>query len=392
MDFGLTEEQLMIRQAVREFAQEEVKPLSRVLDAKIDPKDCIDWDLVKKASDLGIRTLAIPEEWGGTGADLITRLIVQEELGAADIGFADAMREHGRHFFIMNKEQREEFLPQYLADYKYFIADAHTEPDHGTDDLMRSDDPAASIQTFAEKRGDEYIINGVKHFISHAGVAKLYIIHTRTDRKLPIKQCEAAFLVPADTAGLRLGKFMNKLGRRLLMNAEIFLDDVRVPAKYRIQEGDKGRLAAVHTAGAGGPGLIISANILGLCRCIYKESLQYTRMRIQGNKPIIQHQNIARKLSEMKVGIEACRALIWKCAWSMENNYDYDPQIWKLAKAFVNEISVKVAMYAVDIHGGLGVDKELPIEKYLRDVVSTLHGSGTPDSSLIRGAPTLYTD
>ena len=152
MDYRLSEEHLMTRTTFRDFAQKEVKPLSRELDAKIDPNECISWELVKKASDLGVRILAIPQEYGGLGADAITRLIIQEELGAADIGFADLMREHGWPFASMNKEQREEFLPKYLEDYKYFIANAHTEPDHGSDDLMGCDEPEASIQTFAEKK------------------------------------------------------------------------------------------------------------------------------------------------------------------------------------------------------------------------------------------------
>jgi alkylation response protein AidB-like acyl-CoA dehydrogenase len=380
MDFKLTEEHLMIRQTFRNFAQKEVKPLSRILDAKPDPKDCIDWNLVKKVSDLGVKVLALPEEWGGTNADIITRLIVQEELAAADIGFADLMREHGRHFAQMTKEQRDEFLPQYLADYTYFIAEAHTEPDHGTDDLTRYADPAASIQTYAEKRGDEYILNGTKHFISHAGIAKLYWIFARTDKKLHINECEAGFIVPSDTPGLTIGKFMNKMGRRLLMNAEIILEDVHVPAKYK--------LPGIPSAGA----LIICANIIGLCRCAYEETLNYARARIQGAKPIIQHQNIAVKLAEMKVKIEACRSLVWQHAWYTENNYNYDPQMYKLIKGFVNKMSVDIIHNAVDIHGGLGIDRDLPIEKYLRDVYSTLHGVGMPDTSLIRGAPTLTTD
>ena len=364
MDLRLTEAQLMTRQTFRDFAQKEVKPLSRILDAKPDPKDCIDWDLVKKTSDLGVRFLAIPEDWGGIGADIITRLIIQEELAAADIGFADMMREHGREFLIMNKKQREEFMPAYIEDYTYFIGNAHTEPNHGTDDVMGHEDPTCSIETFAEKKGDEYIINGTKQFISHAGVSKLYFIHCRTDRKLPISQCNAAFLIPVSTPGLTIGKFHNKMGRRLLINAEIILEDVHVPIEHKIEP-----LTGVDAWTAGNEEvnlttLIIAGNIVGLCRCAYEETLSYARTRIQGGKPIIQHQNVALKLAEMKVSIEACRALVWQHAWYMENKYNYDPQMWKLIKGFVNKMSVQIIHNAVDIHGGLGIDRDMPIEKY----------------------------
>lgn len=392
MDFRLTEDQLMIRRTIRDFAQNEVKPLSKILDARPDPKDCIDWDIVKKASDLGIRVLAIPEEWGGLGADAVTKLIVQEELAAADIGFADLMRGHGEQFSLMNRKQREEFLPLYLEDYKYFIAGASTEPDHGTDHLMMYDEPEASMQTYAEKRGDEYIINGVKRFISHGGIAKLYLIHARTDRKLPIKLCESTFIVTADTPGFSIGRFMNKMGRRLLINAELILEDVHVPIEHKIEEeGDRGGWVAGNEELAL-KGLILASNIIGLCRCAYEETLNYARTRIQGGKPIIQHQNVALKLAEMKIKIEACRTLVWKHAWSAEKKYEFDPQMFKLIKGFVNKMSVEIISNAVDIHGGLGIDRDLPIEKYLRDVYSTLHGLGVPDISLIRGAPTLTAD
>lgn len=386
MDLRLTEDQRMIRQTFRDFAQKEVKPLAKVLDARVDPRECIDWDLIKKASDLGIRTLAIPEEMGGLGADLITRLIVQEELGAADLGFADMMRGHGEVLLTLDERQRAQYLPLYLDDYRYFISMAHTEPDHGTDHLLICDDPAASTQTYAEKRGDMYVINGTKCFISFAGVAKLYIVHVRTDRKLPIKQCEADIIVPADTPGLSIGKYMDKLGRRLLINAEVILEDVCVPIENRVDPAKAMVDIAGHT------GFFVCANTIGACRSAYEESLDYARRRVQGGKPIIQHQHIAIKLAEMKIKIEASRALIWQIAWRKENKCDYDPQMWKLAKSFVNKMSAEIVASAVDIFGGMGVDRELGIEKYLRDIYSTLHGLGLPDVSLLRGAPTLTTD
>jgi alkylation response protein AidB-like acyl-CoA dehydrogenase len=393
MDFTLTEDQLMMRQTIREFAKKEVKPLSKELDARTNPMECISWELIKKAADLGIRLLGIPKEWGGLGADIITRLIIQEELGAADVGFADLMRDHGVHLFILGKEQRNEFLPQYLADYRYFIAHAQTEPDHGTDHLMGYDEPEASMETFAEKRGNEYIINGTKQFVSHAPIAKLYIIYARTDRKLPLSQCQSGFLVPRDTPGLTVGKAMNKLGRRLLLNGEIILEDVHVPARYKIEaRAESIKLAEIEDAKRARPALIVCANIIGLCRCCYEETLSYARTRIQGGKPIIQHVNVTIKLAEMKIAIEAARAIVWKTAWHLEKNYNYDPQMWKLVKAFINSVSIDVATKAVDIHGGLGIDRDLPIEKYLRDAFSTLHGLGTPEISLLRGAPTLHTD
>ena len=386
MDFKLTEEQLMLQRTFREFAKKEVKPLSRELDAKPDPKDCISWELVKKASDLGLRTLALPEELGGANADFLTRVIIQEELGAADMGFSDLMRGQGMEFIRLNKEQRDEFLPKYLEDYTFFFAQAHTEPNHGMDLMFRPTDAKTTVETFAEKRGDEYIVNGMKQFTSHGGIAKLYFIRARTDKKDPTKQSD--FLVPADTTGLQIGRFHDKLGRRLLLNAELFFEDMLIPSKYLVgeegeawKEGEEELLALA--------GLSIFGGILGLLRCCYEETLNYARNRIQGGKPIIQHATVALKLAKMKVQIEAARTLVWKCAWSWDNQYNYDPKLAVLLKGYINEISVDIVNKAVDIHGGLGTDKSMPIEKYLRDAYTTLHGLGTGEMAYVRGAPTL---
>lgn len=379
MDLRLSEEHLMAQQIFRDFAQKEVKPLSRILDAKTNPIECLSWDLVKKASDMGIRTLAISKELGGLGADIITRLVIQEEIGAADVGFADLMRSHGSPMMRLTKEQRDEFLPQYLADYKFFTASAGTEPDHGTDQHMGLDDPSASMQTLAEKRGDEYIINGTKQFISHGGIAKLYFVHCRTDRKLPIKQCAATLLVPSDTPGVTTGKIHNKLGRRLLINGEIVFENVRVPAKYLV------RLGWTETQEEqASPGFVAMANIVGLMRTICEETLSYAQNRVQGGKPIIQHSTVAAKLGEMEAHLLAARALLWQAAWCREQKHRYDPKMWLLTKGFVNEASLNVVNKAVDIHGGMGTDKEMPIEKYLRDVYATLHGFSSSEIGFMR--------
>lgn len=370
---------------IRDFAQKEVKPMSRILDAKKNPSECISWDLVKKASALGIRTLALPEKWGGADADLVTRMIVQEELGAADVGFADLVRDHGSRMLTLSEDQQKEFMPQYLADDTFLVAGALTEPDHGTDQFMFYEDPKLSMQTYAEKKGDEYIINGGKHFISNGTVAKLYLVHARTSRTLPIKQCETTFIIMKGTPGFTFGKAHDKLGRRLLINGELFFENVHVPARHVVPKPDPAK--AVY--GGGENGLIIYVGILGFLRCVYEETLSYARTRVQGGKPIIEHVNIAAKIGRMKVQIASARALIYQTAWAWDAKYEYDPKMHLLLKGLINEISVDIVTKASDIHGGLGTDKDLPIEKYIRDAYTTLHGLGTGEMAYVRGAPPL---
>ena len=276
MDFRETEEHKMIRRMTREFAQNEVKPVCQEYEKNPDPKDCYPWELLKKASKLGLRTLAIPVEYGGGGVtDLITQIIVCEELGMGDHGFASSMRAMLGLQAVMNalcnKEQKDEWFPKIVEDDTFLIGVAQSEPDSGTDIVLMADVPGAAIQTFAERRGDEYVINGTKHFISNGGIAKLYILHARTDRKLPLNQCRSEFLVAPDMPGFSVGKFHNKLGRRCLINAELVFEDMRVPARQLIgKEGE----AIKHAARAPFVAYLLCACTIGLLRAMHEASVE----------------------------------------------------------------------------------------------------------------------
>ena len=406
MDFRLTEVQEMTRRMVRDFAQNEVKPAALELDKKQKPEDCIPWDLLKKASKLGLRTTAIPEEWGGEGADYTTLAIILEELGAADHGFASIIRgcytESPRLVHELNPEQRDEFLPKFLKDDTFLLGLARTEPDAGTDSHFLYDAPGASIQTYAERQGDEYVINGTKHFISSGGAAKLYFLYARTDKKGPISTSMSVLLVPSDTPGFTIGRYHNKFGRRLLPNAELVFQNARIPARYLI--GKAGEAWGSEGEGGGGPqkdwtkgpgapppfGLLGAAVNLGTVRACYEEALNYCRQRIQGGKPVIEQQHVAIDLARMKVQIAAAEALLFKTCWSWETRIDYDPKMGILFKAYVDEIGLSIASKAIGLFGGMGTgDDDFPIQKYLRDVYTFLHGFSTTEVALLIGAPTV---
>lgn len=390
MDLRLTEDQLMTRRMVREFAQKEVKPLSRELDRKMKPEECFSWELVKKASQLGLRMLTLPAEYGGVGADLLTLAIVLEELGAADLGFASMFGQHAKYVdalaTLCSKEQKDEFIPDFVKDDTYFLASCITEPNAGTDSQLPYDAPGVAMQTFAERKGDEYIINGTKHFISNGGIAKLYLVYARTNRELGITKSMSTFLVPYGTSGFSVARYHDKLGRRLLMNAELVFEDVCVPARYLVgREGEAWQRWHGQTPGINNT----IACLLGGIRACYEEALEYAKTRVQGGKPIIEHPTIGVKLADMRVKIEASRALLWKNIWNWESHSDeYDPKMNYLTKAFVNEVALSVINQTVDIFGGMATDKALPIEKYLRDIYTILHAYGNPSMNLIKGMPT----
>jgi len=388
MDFRETEEQTMLRQMVRKFAQNEVKPVSAEYDKKTEPKDCFPWELLKKASKLGLRTLSIPTEYGGGGVqDLLSHIIVMEELGAGDNGFASCIRSviglAAAMDILCNQEQKDEFFPKIVKDDTFVIGMGVTEPNSGTDNELMADVPAGAMQTFAEKKGDDYVINGNKQFISNGGIAKLYLLHTRSDRKLPLNQCKSVFLVPSDTPGFSIGKFHNKLGRRLLMTAELYFDDMRIPAKYLIgKEGEAAKILKL----APQMRFLISACSIGSLRACYEAALDHARIRVQGGKPIVQHQLIAAELSEMRVRIEAARILLYRQAWCWQNKHDYDPKLSLLVRTFVDQVGGEIIFKMNDVLGGSGSDKDMITEKYIRDMFTAFHGPSI-GQGLIRGAP-----
>ena len=404
MDFRLTEEQEMIRDMFREFAREEVAPQTFELDKKTDPLECVPWDLLKKASDLGLRTAAIPERFGGEGADYLTLAIILEELGVADQGFATLIRgcytESPRLVGELNDEQRDEWLPKFLEDPTFLLGLARSEPDAGTDSHFLYDEPGASIQTYAVREGDEYVINGTKHYISCGGIAKLYFLYARTDRKGPISTNLSCFLLPDDAPGFRIGRMHNKLGRRTLANAELVLEDCRIPARYLL--GNEGE--AWGTEGEwGGPqkdwsktplgvpppfGLLGAAANLGTIRAVYEGALDYAKKRVQGGKPIIEHQHVAMKLAELQVQVEAARTLLHKACWSFETKYEYNPKIGMLVKAYVDTIGTHAVNIGCGIFGGYGTaDDDVPFGKQLRDIYTFLHGFATTEMAFLNGAP-----
>ncbi|MFC1860789.1 acyl-CoA dehydrogenase family protein [Chloroflexota bacterium] len=388
MDFRLTEEQVMLQRTMREFAQKEVKPLSREYDAKVDPEDCFCWELVDKATELGVRTMAFSTQYGGGGLNMLSQAIILEELGAGDLGLSTLFAQHVNYVAeiesLCSKEQKDEFIPKIMEDDRFFIAQGLTEPDHGTDNQLPYDAPGAALSTTAVRKGDEYIINGEKQFITNAGISKLYIIIARTNKEVGVTKGASMFLVPHDTPGFTVGKAHNKLGRRILMNRELIFEDARVPAKYLVGK-ENGAFAMLLSQR---PALLNSAAaLLGCSRTMYEDALEYARNRVQGGIPIIGHATVGVKLAEMRMKLEAAKVFLWRCAWSYDNQFEYDRKMNFLAKAFINEVALTVLNHAVDVFGGMATEKTLPLEKYLRDVYTTLHAYGNPHMNLIKGMP-----
>jgi len=345
---------------------------------------------LRKASKLGLRTSFLPAEYGGGGLDILSRVIMLDELGQGDsaFGYMIFLGSGGMEKFVRycSQEVIDEYIGQIVEDDTFLFANATTEPNHGTDVHLPYDAPGGGMETYAERRGDEWVINGVKDWISNGGVAKMYIVNARTDRKGPLSQSMSQFLVPPDTPGFSIGKIHDKMGSRLEMNAELIFEDARIPARYLMGEENKAWAAREQVLN-----IVVNyknALLVGVLQAIYDEALNYAKTRIQGGKPIIEHPTIGVMLAEMRGKIEAARLLVYQFAWSVDQG-EYDPKMGWVIKGFVGGIAPQITASALEIFGGMGQERGMLIEKLLRDVCSQLHGVGLRTSALLKGRPTL---
>ena len=379
MESQLTQSQRAVREMVRDFVHRELLPVARERDLIPDPVEAYPWDLVKKASKLGLRTLALPEGLGGGGGDFLTLLIVCEELAYGDLGFAESFDTtlSWSHVIseLMDEAQRARFLPSFLEDDTFMLANALGEPNAGSDNLLPNPDPGAGVATAARRDGDEWVLNGRKQFISNGNLAKLLFVMTRTDPARSVIDGCTLFAVPAGTPGLKTGRVEDKMGQRLGNNAELIFEDCRAPDANRIGEVNMGLqlLGRVSHTNV----VKTAATALGVARAAYDAALDYARQRIQGSRPIIEHQAVGMMLADMLMKIEAVRSLIWRIGWAVDHEPDFDRNLCRLAKVYGCETAVEVTLKALEVFAGSGVMKGSPVEKLHRDAVTLLHSGGT---------------
>jgi len=395
----LTSEQRAIRDTVRDFVKHEIKPIALERERLEDFDARFPWDVLEKASRMGLRTLMLSEAAGGAGADNLTACIVIEELAVGDVGIAATLGQtlalaHVWFDRAMTAEQRERFLPQFLADDRYHLATAGHEPD--TDlgwNYYQPNVPGASYKTTAVRDGNDWIINGVKNFITSAPIAKLIAVHVRTGSAQAGTLGMSTLLVPGDTPGLTIREH-DKVGRRLGSNGELVFENCRVPAGNLVgEEGKSTLMGSVKSPGRAMP-RFQSMN-LGIGRAAYEAALEYARLRVQGGRAIIEHQAVGLTLANMAIGLEAARSLIWQAAWASDHPEAYadgslpELPLQTIAKIVTSETVQRVALEAAQIFGGMGVMRELPLQKYVRDALIFLHSENTNDVARLRIAEDL---
>ena len=325
MDFTLSNEQRTWQMTARKFAQEEIRPISLERDAIADPRETFDWEIIRKGSRLGFRTLAVPKEWGGHGTDFVTQALVMAELARGDSAISKTFSQCWKWSHLIaatcTDEQKRRFLAPFLADDTFLLGKGISEPSAGSDNrLPPEDDPKAGLKLRAERRGDEWILNGEKCFIANASVGKLFFIDARTDPKAPLRQGTTMFLVPRDTLGLRIGKVFNKSGWRFYQNGEMIFENARVPHANVV--GEVG--GAIKKAGGRGGDttggdlfgdLELAANALGICDDACETALRYAKNTKQGGQSLFAQQNVQLQIGKMFMLTEALRSFVLRVAW-----------------------------------------------------------------------------
>ncbi len=351
--FRLTEEQEMLRNVAHDFAREQMIPVAEQYDRSGD----FPWPVIDKARAIGLMNANIPAAYGGAGVPLLDECLIADELAWGCAGMATSMLLNNIAALPIilagNEEQKREWLPRMVGGQ--LAAYAVTEPAAGSD--------VAGIQTTAVRRGNAYVLNGTKTFITNASVASFHVIFAHTDKSQRHRGM-SAFIVEKGSPGLSISRRLEKMGQRASDTAEIVMEDVIVPEERRLGGEGDGFMIAMQAFDRSRP--VIGAMAVGLARRACEESVQYAKTRTAFGAPIGQQQAIAHLLADMAMNVEAGRLLAWRAAWSVDEG-ESNTQLASFAKAFAADAAMKAATDAVQIFGGYGYIKGYVVEKLLRD-------------------------
>jgi len=367
VDFQLPEDIQLLRQSIREFVDCEVEPLT----AEIEEQDEIPKKIMDMSKEMGLFGLSIPEEYGGAGIGMVGKCAIYEELGRTHNGYTTVIGAHtgiGSVGIVEmgNEAQKKKYLPP-MARGEMIGAFALTEPEAGSH--------ASNLKTTAVKKGDKYILNGSKHYITNAPIASVFTVMAVTDPSKGAKGI-TSFIVEKDFPGFVIGKKEKKMGLHGSHSAEIFFEDCEVPAENVLGREGEGYVNALKILANGRAGL--AARNLGSCEKLLEMSIQHANTRIQFGKPIFEQQIIQHYLAEMALDIEALRSMTYRVAWMVDQKMKVIKEA-AMVKLLGSEVYNRVADKALQIHGGIGYISDYPIERFYRDARITKIYEGTSE-------------
>lgn len=355
MNFEFSEDIKMLKRVVRDFVQEQVEKVAM----QIEEDDEIPNHIIEQSKELGLFGLSIPEEYGGLGLDMVGKCAIYEELGKTHNGYTTLI---GAHTGIGSvgivelgtEEQKKKYLPK-MASGEWIGAFALTEPSAGSN--------AANLKTTAVKKGNKYVLNGSKHYITNSLCGHVFTVMAVTDPSKGVKGI-TSFIVEKDFPGFKVGAVEKKMGLRGSHSAELFFEDCEVPAENVLGEEGRGYINALKILANGRAGL--AARNLGSCEKLIELSTDYAMQRIQFEQPIFEFQAVQHMLADMALEIELLRSLTYRVAWMTDQGMRVVKEA-AMAKLYGSEVYNRVADHAVQIHGGIGYMRDYPIERFYRD-------------------------
>ncbi len=381
VDFSLSEEQKALQKLCRDFGQRFLKPIADELDRKAaeEPGGCFPWDVLKEFSSLGLKNLPLPEGRGGADMGVLTHCVLLEELMAAEAGFAAAIHQAWKLSGLLiecgTEEQISKYIQMYAEDDTCLMADGTTGLDSGSAAPLAYKVAEGGCRLSAVRESSGWVLDGRKRFAACGAIAKVFIVEARTNGGVPGSGGMTGFILTKEAPGFAIGKLHDKMGARLLTDSELLFEKCRVPEQDVLFGGEGKACEAraryfVRVSPAGG------AFGVGIARAALEETIEYARNRVQGGKPIIEHDVVALRLAEMAVDVETARALVWKAAWYSDNEANHDPKIGLAATLFASEAAPRVCDAAIQIFGGSGYMKDYPVQKYWRDSLMcySIHG------------------
>ena len=400
MERGLSDEQRMMRQACRAFVDDHVAPFIRQnwrREWNMTPEERLPASILEQADRIGVRTLGVPEEFGGTPIDpaeeVRTFAIIAEEIARGDSGLADKLVQIWKVSVLLRnvapRHLQEKWFPRIVADPGFLLAHCLTEPRGASDRWLPYNVPEAAMHTRAVLKGDKWVINGRKQFISNGYDAKLFVVYANTNPGVGMLQGTSSFLVPRDTPGLAIERCNETMGGRFMNNGEMAFEDMAVPRDHLLVEGSALSKAGVYFR----PGKIIQASKnLGIGMAAFEKTAQYVQNYVQGGRILIKHQAVACRLADMATKLAAVRAILREASAAVDANAPDADALCNMAKLFASEEVFKVAQHAMELHGGNGVMLDFGIEKLLRDAAIFLHMDGTTDVSKFKIVKALFPD
>lgn len=375
LNFDLSDEQIGFQSMAREFADGEIRPIAERLDRSQQLFQDFPWALVKKGSEIGFRTVALPTEYGGLELGSQTWVVLIDELGYPDIACAKIFSQNWILCRTISaygtQEQKERVLSAFRDDDSFLIGYAEVESEN--DGSLSNEIAHGGIGLSAKRVGDQYLLNGNQSFVSLGPVAKLLLVNARLEgSSAELGAGSSTFLVPSDLAGVSVNFVDDRVGMRVDLQGRVVFDNVRIPAENLLGGKQQQSYGEVFDTASD---IEISALAMTVARAALDAATIYATERIQGGQRIIEHQAVALTLAEMFITLQAGRSFLWRVAWKFDNNQS-DRALTKACKIFCTEAAVDICHEALELFGGAGVMRELPIQKYFRDSLTLLHMAG----------------